>query len=80
MALTRSAAPLTDLPPPAAEVLFEEARRRRRRRRIGWLVVAICAALIASVAYVQAGRRTTASPHRCSTAGGGTVAPRRDTG
>ena len=80
MALTRSAAPLTDLPPPAAEVLFEEARRRRRRRRIGWLVVAICAALDRVGGLRPGGSADDASRYRCSTAGGGTVAPRRDTG
>ena len=34
-----------DVPVPPTEVLFPEARRRRRRRRLGWLVLALCAAL-----------------------------------
>ncbi len=48
-----------DVPVPPTEVLFPEARRRRRRRRLGWLVLALCAALALVLAVVsQNGGRT----------------------
>jgi hypothetical protein len=42
-----------DVPARPIEVLFPEARRRRRRRCLGWLVLALCAALALTLAVVS---------------------------
>lgn len=50
--------PTVDNPVPDIEDLFPEARRRRRRKRLGWVVLALCIALLVALVAVDRGHAT----------------------